>query len=61
MGFVAKFDVVDAYFESKGTCDVFVHKEFPSLGCDNVLPNCPDHSHASSSLFTALFFLRVLF
>ena len=28
--------------------DVFVHKDFPSLGSNIVLPNRLDHSHASS-------------
>jgi len=28
--------------------DVFMHKDFPSLGCEIVLPNPLDHSHVSS-------------
>ena len=62
-GRVARFDIVDACFKSEdildevlvinetpleGSCDVFMHKESPSVGFDNVvLPNPFDHSHVS--------------
>ena len=66
-GVVAKF--VDACFESRdtfdkvhdlvetpleGSCDVFVHKDFPSLDSNIVLPNPLNHSYASPlySLFS---------
>jgi len=29
----------------EGSHDVFMHKDFPSLGCNNVLPNPLDHTH----------------
>jgi len=58
---VATFNSIDACFVSEDIFnkvhdlaetpledlnDVFVHKESPSLGCDSVLPNLLDHSHA---------------
>jgi len=39
------YDLVETYFE--GLRDVFVHKDFPSLGGDIVLPNPLDHSYVS--------------
>ena len=60
-GIIARFIIVDAYFESKdsfdevhdlaetpleGSHDVFMHEEFPSFNYDNILPNCLDHSYA---------------
>jgi len=66
---VARFSIADAYFESEntfdvvhdldktpleGSCDVFVHKDFPSLDSNIVLPNPLNHSYASPlySLFS---------
>ena len=66
---------VDAYFGSedtfdealdlvetplKGSCDVFVHKDFPSLGYDIVLSNSLYHSYVFPHLFTPLSFSPVL-
>jgi len=59
---VASFGVVDACFKSegnfdkvnnpaetplKGSCDMFMHEDFHSLGFDSILPNPLNHSHAS--------------
>jgi len=56
---VARFSVFYACFEPQynfdevhdlvknpleGSCDVFMHENFPSLGYDSVLPNPVDHS-----------------
>ena len=64
--FVARFDVIVACFESEdtlegvydlvetlfnGSCDVFVHKDFPSLGCNMALPNTLYRSHVSHMYF----------
>jgi len=38
-------DLVETLLE--GRTAVFMHEEFTSLGCNNVLPNPLDHSHAS--------------
>jgi len=61
-GVVAKLSVVVACLESEDTFDevydlvetplegssyVFIHEDFPSLGCNIVLPNPLDHSHVS--------------
>jgi len=61
-GFVIKFNVVDAYFESedtlyevynivetplKGSRDLFMHEDFPSPVCDIIIPNLPDHFDVS--------------
>jgi len=49
-------DLVKALLE--GSRDVFVHKDFPNLGCDIVLPNHIDHSHASPLCYLSSPFLE---
>ena len=62
-GYAMRLSGVSACLESKDTFDMvrnlvdtplersrdaFVHKESPSIACDNVLPNPLDHSHIST-------------
>ena len=39
-------DLVETTLE--GSCDLLVHRDFSSLGCNIVLPNPVDYSHVSS-------------